>query len=128
MPEHVHLLISEPERGHPSVVMQAIKQGFVRRLLARLRKADNPQQLSLWTGPVERGRIWQPRFYDFVVFSDKKRVEKLRYVHRNPVRRGLVLKPEEWRWSTYQYYAYGEAGPTVVNEPHKARMRVKEIS
>ena len=32
MPEHVHLLLSEPERGNPSVVMQAIKQGFARGL------------------------------------------------------------------------------------------------
>ena len=84
MPEHVHVLISEPERGNPSRVMQAIKQGFARRLLARLRRNEKPQQLSLWSGPVERGRIWQPRFYDFVVFSEKKRVEKLRYMHRNP--------------------------------------------
>ena len=82
MPEHVHLLISEPERAHPSVVMQAIKQGFARRLLARLRKAENLQQLSLWTGPIERGRIWQPGSYDFVVFSEKKRLEKLRYMQR----------------------------------------------
>jgi putative transposase len=84
MPEHVHLLLAEPERGNPSVVMQAIKQGFARRLLAPLRKKEYCQKLSLWSGPVERGRIWQPRFYDFVVFSDKKRIEKLRYMHRNP--------------------------------------------
>jgi putative transposase len=34
MPEHMHLLLSEPERGDPSKVMQAIKQGFARRLPA----------------------------------------------------------------------------------------------
>ena len=128
MPEHVHLLISEGERGNPSVVMQAIKQGFARRLLARLRKAESPPQLTLWTGPVERGRIWQPRFYDFVVFSDQKRVEKLRYIHRNPVKRGLVLKPEQWPWSSYRHYAYGEAGPVVVNELQRAGLRVKKVS
>ena len=83
MPEHVHLLLTEPERGNPSVVIQAIKQGFARRLLPRLRKREHGQQLSLWSEPVDRGRIWQPRFYDFVVFSEKKRIEKLRYIHRN---------------------------------------------
>ena len=62
MPEHVHLLISEPRRGNPSVVMQAIKQGFARRVLARLRRNEPAHQLSLWRGSVERGRIWQPRF------------------------------------------------------------------
>ena len=86
MPEHVHLLISEPTRGNPSRVMQAIKQGFARRLLGRLRKAQHRQQLALWSRPVERGRIWQPRFYDFVVYLEKKRVEKLRYM--------LMAKPD----------------------------------
>lgn len=128
MPEHVHLLITEPRRGSPSTVMQAIKQGFARRLLARLRKQRRPQQLSLWSGPVERGRIWQPRFYDFVVFSEKKRVEKLRYRHRNPVKRGLVLNPEQWRWSSYRHYAYDESGPVLVNEPHRAELIVRKIS
>ncbi len=128
MPEHVHLLLTEPGRGNPSVVMQAIKQGFARRLLARLRRAKQPQQLSLWEEPVQRGRIWQPRFYDFVVFSEKKRVEKLRYMHRNPVKRGLVLKPEQWPWSSYRHYALDEAGLVLVNEPLKAEMRVRKVS
>lgn len=128
MPEHVHLLIREPERGDPSRVMQAIKQGFARRLLTRLRQAANQQQLSLWTGPVERGRIWQPRFYDFVVYSDHKRVEKLRYMHRNPVKRGLVLEPEQWAWSSYRHYAYAEAGPVLVNEPQRAELRARKAS
>jgi hypothetical protein len=33
-----------------------------------------------------------------LVFSEKKRVERLRYMHRNPVKRGLVLEPEQWAW------------------------------
>jgi putative transposase len=51
------------------------------------------------------------------VFSDKKRIEKLRYMHRNPVKPGLVLEPEQWAWSSYRHYAYDEAGPVLVNEP-----------
>jgi putative transposase len=128
MPEHVHLLISEPRRSNPSVVMQAIKQGFARRLLARLRKAQPAQQLALWSAPWECGRIWQPRFYDFVVFSDKKRMEKLRYMHRNPVKRGLVLEPEQWKWSSYRHYTYGEHGVVLVNEPQKAELTMRKVS
>ncbi len=128
MPEHVHLLISEPERGNPSVVMQAIKQGFARRLLGRLREGEHPDWLSLWSGPVEAGHVWQARFYDFVVFSDKKRVEKLRYMHGNPIKRGLVLAPEDWVWSSYRHYAYDETGPVLVNEPQRAELSVRKIS
>ena len=63
-----------------------------------------------------RTPFWQARFYDFNVWTTKKRVEKLRYMHRNPVKRGLVNSPEEWRWSSYRFYLLGEAGPVRVNE------------
>ena len=117
MPEHVHLLISEPEAGTPSTVMQVVKQRFARRVLAKLRRTSRPGQLSLWDGEVvEAGHVWQRRFYDFNVWSERKRMEKLRYMHRNPVKRGLVGEPEQWRWSSYRQYAYGEAGPIKINE------------
>ncbi len=80
MPEHLHLLITEPEVGDPSVVMKVLKERFTRRL----RREHN------YVGPV-----WQKRFYDFNVWTSRKRVEKLRYMHRNPVKRGLVSSPEE---------------------------------
>ncbi len=128
MPEHVHLLIGEPQRGNPSVVMKALKQGFARRLLGRLRRLADTKQLPLWQMPVDHGRIWQSRFYDFVVFSEHKRVEKLRYMHRNPVKRGLVLQPDQWCWSSSRHYAYSETGPVVVNEPERDELRIRKIS
>ena len=127
MPEHVHLLISEPERGDPSVVMKALKQGFARQVLSRLRRKMGTNQGKIGA-PVDRGRIWQSRFYDFVVFSEHKRVEKLRYMHRNPVKRGLVLEPQQWAWSSFRHYAYDEPGPVVVNELQKAHLRVRKVS
>jgi putative transposase len=42
-------------------------------------------------------------------------VEKLRYLHRNPVKRGLVAQPEQWKWSSYRSYAYGEPGSVRIN-------------
>jgi REP element-mobilizing transposase RayT len=73
MPEHVHLLMSEPERAKLSVALQMLKQNVAR-------SSRSP----------EGGLLWQPRYYDFNVWSEDKRVEKLRYIHRNPVARGLV--------------------------------------
>jgi putative transposase len=63
-----------------------------------------------------------------VVFTENKRVEKLGYMHRNPVVRGLVLEPEQWQWSSYGHYATGEAGPVQVNEARKAELRVHRIA
>ncbi|HEY4047624.1 MAG TPA: hypothetical protein VGM27_12235, partial [Acidobacteriaceae bacterium] len=42
--------------------------------------------------------FWWARYYDFNVFTEEKRVEKLRYMHRNLVQRGLVQKPDDWPW------------------------------
>jgi putative transposase len=128
MPEHVHLLFSEPESGDPSVAMKVLKQSFARQLLDRWRTGVDPRQCSLWKIPLTEGHLWQHRFYDFVVFTEKKRVEKLRYMHRNPVVRGLVLEPEQWNWSSYRHYALGERGPVLVNEAQKAEMRVRGIA
>ena len=75
MPEHFHLLITEPEVGNPSVVMKVVKERFTK---------------LLHHGGMRTGPIWQKRFYDFNVCSTEKRIEKLRYMHRNPVKRGLA--------------------------------------
>jgi putative transposase len=94
MPEHVHLLVSEPPAEPLSKAIASIK-----REVSRL----SPQS-----------PFWLPRYYDFNVFSEGKKIEKLRYIHRNPVSRGLVEKPEEYRWSRFRLYALGEVGTVTV--------------
>jgi len=126
MPEHFHLLISEPERGNPSTVMQVLKQRFARKVLRDWRKRSERGQNRLWEDALNEGHVWQRRFYDFVVWSEGKRVEKVRYMHRNPVKRGLVLEPEQWAWSSFRYYAYGEPGAVLVNEQRPAQLRVRD--
>ena len=51
---------------------------------------------------------------DYNVWSQKKRIEKLRYFHRNPVRRGPVKKPEDWTWNSFRHYATGEEGVVAI--------------
>jgi putative transposase len=106
MPEHVHLLVSEPERGTLARAMQSLKQGVARQLALRAEES-----------------FWQARYYDFNVWSEMKFVEKLRYIHRNPVKRGLVEKPEDWEWSSFRHYACGEAGPVEIESQWTARKR-----
>ncbi|MGB6687348.1 MAG: transposase [Terracidiphilus sp.] len=103
MPEHVHLLLSEPA-GVP------------------LAKAIHALKLSMSKLSAQRP-FWQARYYDFNVFSERKRVEKLRYIHRNPVRRGLVEKPEDWKWSSFRHYATGERGTVGIESFWTAAIR-----
>src|SRR6185437_9300243 len=64
MPEHVHLLLGEPEAKPLATAVQAFKQSVARTLALR-----------------DREPFWQARYYDFNIWSEEKRVEKLRYIH-----------------------------------------------
>jgi putative transposase len=121
MPEHVHLLISEPEKKNPSVLVQALTLGFARRLVAAARRHNRRHPPLFDHAPRH---IWQARFYDFNVWTDRKRVEKLEYMHRNPVKRGLVEAPEMWRWSSYRSYAFRENGPVDLNHWEVQQLKV----
>lgn len=107
MPEHVHLLVSEPERGKLSVAIQMLKQNVACEL--RTLAGDGP--------------FWQARYYDFNVWSERKLMEKLRYLHRNPVKRGLVDRPEEWAWSSFRHYVSGMEGVVEIESQWTARRR-----
>jgi putative transposase len=120
MPDHIHLLISEPERGTPSTVMQVLKQRFARRVLRRKRSQRAQGELF-----AAEAHVWQRRFYDFNLWTEQKRIEKLRYMHRNPVQRGRVLEPDQWEWSSYRTYAGQEAGTVKINQWPKAVMKVR---
>ena len=128
MPEHFHFMISEPERGNPSTMMQVLKQRFARKVLNEWRKRNEHGPDRLWDEKLSEGHVWQRRFYDFVVRTKDKRMEKLCYMHRNPVKRGLVLEPEQWAWSSYRHYACGERGRVLVNEIQHAPMRVRDVT
>ena len=85
MPEHIHLLISEPPEGTPSMVLQLLKQD-VSRCLDR----------ETGHGGQSLPKFWEPRFYDFSVWS--------------PVKRGLVSHPKDCVWSSFSFYANRERG------------------
>ena len=106
MPEHVHLLMSEPVRDNPSTVLKMLKQRTSRRLRAKRRRRVPETQGSFSFVPVDvvSKQLWQRRFYDFNVWSQRKKVEKLHYMHMNPVKRGLVENPTDWPWSSCAFY------------------------
>jgi putative transposase len=116
MPEHVHLLISEPPRVTPSVVLKALKQRVSRDLRKNKRRVSVAQlRLPFMSAGAGLPRFWQPRFYDFNVYSAKKKREKLEYMHANPVKRGLVKNPGAWMWSSFLFYDRGEPGLVPID-------------
>ena len=103
MPEHVHLLVSEPKRAILAKAIQALK------ISVSVQQREQP--------------FWQARYYDFNVYTTHKFREKVRYVHRNPVIRGLVEQPEHWAWSSFLHYSKGVPGTVEVEPAWVARAR-----
>ncbi len=103
MPEHVHLLVSEPKQSLLSKALQALK------LSVAVQQKQRP--------------FWQKRYYDFNVFTEKKITEKLNYMHHNPVKRGLVKEPDEWVWSSFRHLWTGETGVVEIESNWTARRR-----
>ena len=103
MPEHVHLLVSEPKRCLLAKAIQALK------LSVAVQSSHRP--------------FWRRRYYDFNVFTVKKIHEKRRYIHRNPVVRGLVAAPDQWKWSRFHHWWTGNEGTVEIESNWTARRR-----
>ena len=126
MPDHKHLLLWWDKEEKPelsvSKIMQSIKSGSARRIIDLMKSKGLEQVLQ----PTRREgrlqatrnrdsypkshrrnlkyRFWQPGFYDFNVYNEAKLIEKLDYMHNNPVKAGLVVSPSDYDWSSYKEY------------------------
>ena len=126
MPEHVHLVVYCALNGGETVVpisrvLQSVK-GASGRLGKQALRAVWARDRSLGTRPLDRWAVghgakpfWKTRGYDHNVFREKRVIEKLNYVHKNPIRRGLVDCAEQWRWSSYRYYEFGDSSPIAMD-------------
>lgn len=88
MPDHVHLLFLplRDQDGWPFplvTILQCMKSATAHRI----------NKLLHLNGPV-----WQEESFDHVLRSDESLEEKCEYMRQNPVRRGLVSSPEQYRW------------------------------
>jgi REP-associated tyrosine transposase len=109
MPEHIHLLINEPPSILLAQFLKAVKQVTSRKL-----KGDRKQ-------------FWQHRYFDSNVHGEQARSAVIRYIHRNPVTRGLVEKPEEWAWSSFRHYATGVTGTVEIESQWTAFRRGNQL-
>ncbi len=105
MPEHVHLLINEPSSILLAQLVKALKQTTSRKLKG------------------ERERFWQERCFDGNIRGESARSEVIRYIHRNPVKRGLVVSPEQYKWSSFSHYVTGLRGVVEIESEWTASLR-----
>jgi len=113
MPEHVHLLIWQPfsristdsksTQGRIRGILSSIKRPVGERAIEYLREfvPDYLRSLTVINANRTYHRFWQSGSgYDEIVSDPSALHAVVEYVHHNPVRRGLVNRPEEWPWSS----------------------------
>ena len=100
MNNHYHLLIETPS-GNISQIMHHIKTAYTAYFNTKHERS---------------GHLFQGRYKAIVIDADEYAREVSRYIHLNPVRAGLIEKPEEYRWSSYQYYIFKSGAPPVAQE------------
>jgi putative transposase len=103
MPDHWHALLFPGPQDTLPRLMGSLKVAST-RLINKHRQG--------------RGDFWQPRYHDHAIRTVKEFLDALRYMHMNPVRRGLVEKPEDWPWSSI--HAFGG--------PRPLRLRVDDFN
>ena len=112
MPNHVHLLISEPKQGTIATVIQSLKIAY-----ARYAKTHICQHKADMGHKIQPSPFWQRRYYDRNVRDNEEFIAALKYIYRNPVKRGLVEKPDDWPWSSYRHYAFDEQAIVAIESP-----------
>jgi len=100
MPDHWHPLTVLAENDTLPQVMDAVKVASMRRINSRRRR---------------RGALWQPRYFDEIIWTVKQYKDALRYMHFNPVERGLVSRPEDWPWSSFRCFGGGGEVPLEID-------------
>jgi putative transposase len=104
MPEHVHLLINEPPKILLAQFLKSLKQSTSRKLKGN------------------RDQFWQARYFDRNIDGEEMS-EVIQYIHRNPVKRGLVARPEDYPCSSYLHYSTGARRTVEIESEWTANWR-----
>jgi len=126
MPEHCHLLIWPAPTANPSQIMQKLSERTANFILRHLRKNAAlswcQSTLRRFKLPITvhhhaHYRVWNRRGYDMNIYTDKRQNEKIDYIHNNPVVRGLVAHPGDWRWSSWRFYYREDGSMLTMDRP-----------
>jgi putative transposase len=113
MPDHFRLLIRPQPAAETVRFMRDLKKRSAQQIIAALdRNRQHPHcramlsklQLPPTVHSDAHHRVWQRRYVPFNVFTQKKHMEKLDYMHNNPVNKRLVSSPDQWPWSSFRSY------------------------
>jgi putative transposase len=102
MTNHVHLIVTPQVDGGLSSTVKSVSETYVRHFNRRYERT---------------GGLFDGRFRSLVIDSEAYWFTCMRYVELNPVRAGLVARPEDYRWSSYRFHGLGAPDDLIV--PHR---------
>jgi putative transposase len=115
MPEHVHLVLHPPDSLKLGPAIGELKSLSASRVISD-RLIVLPPDSNVHKDGRGRRAFWQPRCYDHNCRTRDTVIEKISYCHKNPVARGLVAEPGQWRWLSYNWYAGVTDVPLLMDE------------
>ncbi len=124
MPEHVHCLVWFDQPGHLSPFMNHWKD----QTSLKIKKLYQTKFPVYSSNIEETDPAWQAGYYPFNVFTENKLSEKLDYMHLNPVRRGLVQRAVDWKWSSARWYLLQKSVGIPIRMPELWRRFERPMS
>jgi putative transposase len=107
MTNHVHLLLTPQQSDSASLLMKHLSQRYVQYINRTYKRS---------------GTLWEGRFRSCLTQTEDYVLACYRYIELNPVRAGMVNKPQDYRWSSYHTNALGKASSLIV--PHEEYLRL----
>ncbi len=109
MPEHLHLITSGARK--PSDTLRFIKGVASRRIIQHLKEGGFHTSLEKLRGAKRADRheytLWERHSNVMLLTAESTFMERVHYVHQNPVRAGLVERAEQYRWSSVRFWNRG---------------------
>ncbi len=121
MEEHLHAVVAAPELSKTlkefksftaRAIVDTLKNNDANGLLVRLEKAKMSFKIQ------SDYQVWQEGNHPEAIFSEQMLLQKINYIHHNPVRRGYVDEPRHWRYSSARDYEGNEGLIGVVTDWH----------
>ena len=122
MLNHLHLIISADEPQSIPNIFRDFKRYTSSEISSLLKKYKENTALRAFketankSGKVQEYKVWQSGYHPIGIQSERFFKQKLHYIHQNPVRKGYVIKPEHWKFSSATYYAGYEDVPLLIDK------------
>ena len=119
MENHLHLIVAAENL---SMVMKAFKSYTSRELIKSVKNKNMDWMLNQFSYYKKNYKkessyqIWQEGFHPQLITAEKMLMQKIEYIHMNPVLRGYVERPEFWKYSSANYFITGENGVIEIDE------------